>query len=103
MEWRKNEGTNEVLDMGDFFISFNPEPMPDSSFASDDGGPETAICIKGSSILNRRFFILNGDFRKEYEARAPQGLKACMDFWRSKPDLHSSWSDQEADLNEETH
>ncbi len=89
--------TNVYMDCGDFGISFNPSPWA-GVFAleadTDDG--ETAIVIPDGEA-GRRFFILNGDFRDEYAAIAPQGLAACLQFFAAHPTLVSSWSASIAD------
>jgi len=79
---------NEILQGDGFHVSFNANPGSGISlFQSDAGSAETALCAGGE------FFILNGDFRKEYEAIVDQGLTACLDFFKSKSELKSSWSD----------
>lgn len=77
---------------GKFYISYNANtgsilPM----FAGDGSGEETVLCtlVKGEV----QFYILNGDFRKEYEALIDKGFKACKDFFLAHPESKSSWSD----------
>jgi hypothetical protein len=66
----------------DFYISYNPNP-----FASDDGGPETALCKDGE------YYILNGDFRETYEHLILQGFDACKGFYDQQSAFaDSSWS-----------
>lgn len=78
---------NHVLKKENFYISYNPKPCATlPGFASDGGGDETAIVKDG------KFYILNGDFRKEYEELVDQGFDACYNFFKSKPELKSSWS-----------
>lgn len=78
---------NYILKAEDFFISYNPNPGGMiSSFAGDDGSVETAI-VKGEN-----YYILNGDFREEYEALVDEGFDVCYNFFLSKPELKSSWS-----------
>jgi hypothetical protein len=81
-------GTGNVyMDCGDFGISFNPAPFEDFALLSGDTRDgETAIVDRDA------YYILNGDFRDEYAALAPQGLDACLRFFASKPELVSSWS-----------
>lgn len=82
-------GRNVVLACDGFAVSYNPDPgaMGFSCFAGDNGSDETAIVVGGE------FFILNGDFRREYaELSDSGGLDACLHFFASKPDLVSSWS-----------
>lgn len=88
-QWKPAATGNDVLQCDGFFISYNPSPgMGFSVFAGDDGSSETAIVADG------KFYILNGDFREEYAALCEQGLAACMQFFASKPELVSSWSDK---------
>lgn len=87
MNWRHNQGLfrgNYVLDCGGFWISYNPDP---SLLGSDNGSDETALVHDG------RFYILNGDFRADYERLAPKGIQACLDFFRDKQEeFGSSWT-----------
>lgn len=83
--WKWNAGLfskNCVLNVPGFYVSYNPGPM-----AADDGQAETAL-VKDSD-----YYILNGDFRAEYEALVPQGFDACLAFFREKEFEHgSSWT-----------
>jgi hypothetical protein len=76
-------GGNSLLRCEGFEISYNPNPgSMISFFASDDGGEETAICIpRGDGT--RKYLILNGDFRDDYERLSADGLKACIEFFRA--------------------
>lgn len=92
VKWEKSgrPAGNEVLVGDGFYVSFvtgaATAAWAGGIFASDRGEDETALCIDGD------FFILNGDFRKEYEELAPRGKDACLAFYRSQND-RSSWSD----------
>jgi len=90
MKWEETGGGNIVLEADGFRISYNDFTSNSEfwipSFASDEGQPETAICVDG------KYYILNGDFRKEYESLVPQGLDACMKFFEANIDKESSWS-----------
>ena len=83
---------NQVLSGNGFYISFNSLPGEFIlSFRSDDDSCETALVKRVGG--HKRFYILNGDFRKEYEKLVSKGFKACMEFFRSKEKEHkSSWS-----------
>ena len=81
---------NLTLDGDGFYISYN---SGESLLGPDTTNGETAICLKESSVANP-FYILNGDFRKEYEELVPKGLEACMEFFKSQSDKISSWSHQ---------
>jgi hypothetical protein len=87
IEWKQGFN-NSVLQGKGFFISYNPCPGGGISFfRGDNGGDETALVKDGS------FYILNGDFRKQYEKLLPKGFKACKDFFLKNLDKVSSWSD----------
>lgn len=98
IKWRRNvahsmfggTSVNHVLEAPDFYISFNEAP-PDfgMGFGSDDGGEETALCKGG------KYFILNGDFRKQYEELVPKGFEACFAFFEKQNNV-SSWSTKTA-------
>ncbi len=51
---------------------------------------ETALCSPDG-----KFYILNGDFRKDYEGIASQGYDACLTFYKSQMEDHNSvWSNR---------
>lgn len=80
---------NSVLKAEGFYISYNPGTgMKFSFFAGDNGvgSDETAL------VKDRNFYILNGDHRKEYEELVDKGFDVCYDYFLSKPELKSSWS-----------
>lgn len=96
--WRQGGiGGNVIADFDGFQVSFLADaqmgggPLALASalrgFSGDDES-ETALIVDGC------YYILNGDFRAEYEALASQGVAACIEFFKSKPELHSSWSEQ---------
>lgn len=90
LKWKDN-GINSVLEVKDFYISFNGDTnsmLGMSMFDWDNNGScETALC-KGDSFL-----ILNGDFRKEYEKVISKGYKACKEVFNKFKKKHkSSWS-----------
>ena len=62
-----------------FYVSYNPDPVLGS-------GPETALVIDG------KFLILDGDFRKEYEERV-HSFEECHKFFKDHLDKKSRWSD----------
>lgn len=92
-EWRFLQGIfgggNYILKGDGFFISYNPAPGSGFSlFASDGGGSETALCKDGD------YWILNGDFRDQYEALVPSGFERCILYFESqKGEFGSSWTD----------
>lgn len=82
-------GPNYVLKKKGFAISYNPGVYLCPGFASDDGGPETAVAVDG------KHYILNGDYRKQYEELVGRGLKSVLDFFRKQPqEKVSSWSNK---------
>jgi len=88
-EWQKLS-KNIILQADGFFISYNPDTSTlGSGFKGDGDGKETAIVVEEP----RKYFILNGDHRKAYEKLVDKGLAGCMDYFHSKPELKSSWSE----------
>jgi hypothetical protein len=88
--WEEN-GMNSILEYPDFYISYNPNMGGMGGFRgfrSDNGAPETALCNSG------KFYILNGDFRKDYRQLAIDGgFDKCFTFFKSrKSEKGSSWS-----------
>ncbi len=89
--WQVTEQGNVILEREGFYISYNSMVDTYSAtipcFTSDEGMDETALCS------NRGFFILNGDFRQNYEALVDQGFDACYEFYLVNQDkCGSSWS-----------
>jgi len=68
---------------GNWFVSYINQSI---SGACDTADGETAI------IANGKYYILNGDWREAYRELIPKGLDACMAFFHSKPQFHSTWS-----------
>ncbi len=90
---------NEILDFDGFFISYLPPGgFGISMFAADGDGGETALVVMdggANKVSGNSYYILNGDWRKDYEKVAQKGLKACMDFYKRKKRNHgSSWSQE---------
>jgi len=89
MNWIKSNN-NYVLKGDDFYISFLSNEASyllwGYAWANDGDQDETAICHDG------KFYILNGDYRKEYEELFPQGYDACYTFYLNNQDKKSSWS-----------
>ena len=59
-------------------------------------GPDT---MNGETALVKRYkkghkyYILNGDFRKDYEKLVKKGYKACKEFYNNnEEEFDSSWS-----------
>jgi hypothetical protein len=85
--WVRING-NSILEGDGFHISYNPSTLMDIPvFAGDGSGEETALCV------DDKFYILNGDFRKEYEKAFEKGLAACVKvFQKHEHEYKSSWS-----------
>lgn len=81
-------GGNVYMECDGFGVSYNASPgFGFSLFSGDGGSDETALCVDGD------FYIMNGDFRREYAEQADAGgIDACLRFFASKPELLSSWS-----------
>lgn len=91
IKWKENE-FNSFLEGDGFYISFNGCPwIGFSFFASDNNAEETAIVKLGKK--ENKFYILNGDFRKEYEKLIDKGFKSCLKFYKENIKHKSFWSD----------
>ncbi len=96
IEWEKFKAglmssENYVLQGKEFYISYNKnvrssrlggllDDILHSAVGEDKNytGEETALVKKGE---DNKFYILNGDFRKEYEKVFTKGFKACYKFY----------------------
>jgi hypothetical protein len=92
--WAATSFGNMILEGDGFFISFRPSSsrMPLVCFDPDTDQGETCLALakKGEAI---EYYILNGDFRKEYEAVFDQGLQECMVVYATLQVEHrSTWS-----------
>lgn len=87
-KWKRTGGGNSILEGKNFYISYNSNPgMGLWLFASDNHSDETALC------KDNEFYILNGDFKKEYEKLINKGFAACKRFYeQKKEEFGSSWS-----------
>jgi hypothetical protein len=95
MTWEKLNEDREMLEMDGFWISFNRNPGGGvRMFRSDTDNGETALC-RTEADGDTKFYILNGDFRKEYSELADKGFQACKDFFDSKEEHRSSWTSGE--------
>jgi len=71
---------NIILVKDDFFISFHP-------FVHSRGPAETALCYKET------YYILDGDWRLEYEEVA-HDINKCLElFYSLQKDFESKWSE----------
>lgn len=82
---------NVVCPKKGFYISFNP-----STLINLVGEPETALCIPRKNEKRNDYFILNGDFRKDYEGK---NLKECLITFLEKAEngYLAFWSQSEED------
>ena len=91
--WKKNELSvtgNLLLNAKDFYISYaSGESLSIfGAMSSDEGSSETALCKDGD------FYILNGDYRNEYEKLVTLGFDECLKFHNEQKKFNkSSWSD----------
>ena len=99
MEWKNARG-NTVLHGEGFYISYLGDTHGDPTVESlnmlggmlgiKTGSTETALVVPNSTP---KFRILDGDFRKQYEALVPKGLAACVEFYeKHKATARSDWS-----------
>lgn len=74
---------NYFLDGENFYISFNGNCL------SEHGRKcETAL------VTENNYYILDGDWRREYESIIDNGFEACYKFFKdNEEDFVSSWSD----------
>ena len=79
---------NFVLPGDEFHVSYNPSAGGGiGMFSSDNDGAETAL------VKKPEYFILNGDWREQYEEVIDQGFDACMEVYKkNKKNYGSSWS-----------
>lgn len=120
MPW-ENRGRNVILQFDGFYISYNPDTsqiqvspgmramhemmvkfgiMPSlPQLCGDYGGcDETALCLEETND----HWVLNGDFREEFEAAAENGFESCLLLYKQLRVKHrSSWSDGDMDEYEE--
>jgi len=75
----------------DWYISYNS--MPDF-LSRPTNGPETAL------YFDEEYWILNGDFRDEYE-RAFPNLEECKEVFKDNREHESSWSTYEPEEDTE--
>lgn len=95
-KWVQTGNGNSFMKGDDFYISFNPSPKPlfvGMIFEMLDNGPETALCINDKeSFTGTAFYILDGDFRKDYEKLIQLGKEACLKFYFDHPEAKSRYS-----------
>lgn len=99
MEWKQNEGyPNQLLSCDEFYISYNPKPGQEfAGFAADNNSSETALKLMG------KWYILNGDFRKEYQEVFPDPIKCFAVYEANKKQYRSSWSTDDDGIEDIIH
>jgi hypothetical protein len=83
-----------------YVVSYQPrqECAPGISFFnSETRDGETALVDYKNGAT---FYILNGDFRKEYESVIDGGFEACLRVYKSNLDKRSSWSSDYTEVEE---
>jgi len=78
---------NDVMNGDDFYISHN------SLDAAIYGGETTALVIGQMQA----FYILNGDHQAAYAALMPQGLSACLAYFKAHQGQMNKFSDRIGD------
>lgn len=97
LNWVKTDVGNVVLEFSGGYISYNPNVGSSElgeAFKSfgyvlglESSKKETALKIEGV------WYILNGDFRKDYEKLLSKGAVAMVKFYKSKKkEFGSFWS-----------
>ena len=94
-KWNASKGLsgNMLLEGKGFAISYlgNADRGIMGGLFAGDKEEETAILVTVAG--ERKYFILNGDYRDAYEAVIDEGLEACLEIFRAHPEDKSSWSD----------
>lgn len=96
-------GNHEVLNGKGFYVSYNPctsSPIDFAGLAAMFGKKglkndteETALVLDKGTVVEQKFYILEGDFRKEYLLRLDEGFDSCKEFYESlKDEFGSGWS-----------
>jgi hypothetical protein len=88
LKFKKHKySTNLLLKGKNFYISYNICPCSDfSPFRADNDSDETAL------IKDDKYYILNGDFRKQYLKAFPKGFEACYKVYKRNIIHNSTWT-----------
>lgn len=79
--------SNSVIRGKGFFVSYNPNTASSGKVWQGSSLTETALCKPG------KYYVLDGDFRKQYEELIDKGWKACKKFYDDNKELYDSkWS-----------
>lgn len=98
--WHKNL-KNLVLKGQGFYISYNPNTFNGhgeltdiaNRLASLVGAEEVTDGEETALFGNNTWYILTGDFRKEYEEVFDRGFLACLDVYNSHKNTNrNNWS-----------
>lgn len=90
-KWKSGGARNEILSGDGYYVSYNGNPGGGIAMFAGDDGAETALNVGGN------FYILNGDFRAEYEAAFDAGADAMLAVYaKHKAEHRSSWSEDAA-------
>lgn len=83
-----NGRINTICQADGFFISYNP-------CIFDTGGEETALVVEseGGGMFDCHYYILEGDWRKEYLAVIDKGYEACERLFLQHADKAGCTSD----------
>lgn len=93
-KWKATGRGNQVLSTNGLLVSYNPDTADGRSFLTKImnflgenvcGGEETALRMNGV------WYILTGDFRKEYEKAFPDAEK-CLAVYKKNIKYRNNWS-----------
>ena len=96
-EWERLGGFSPhfILEGEGFYVSYNPSVY---GGLLNEPTEETALVKDGEE---KAYYILNGDFRKQYEKLVPRGFCVCYGFYLINKGLYGSkWSTIEEENNE---
>lgn len=101
MNWEALEDAPHhlILQGEGFYISYNPRcgDFGMSIFGGGEITEETALVKEGE---DKAYYILNGDFRKQYEKLFPLGFDECYKLYLKNKKKHGSgWSSDWEDEN----
>lgn len=97
IKFKPNPGfPNQLLKGKGFYLSYNPATgagnptaiLLSSLLGQENGKEETALRNESTGI----WYILNGDFRKQYEEVVSNGFDACLAVYKENIQHRSEWS-----------
>jgi hypothetical protein len=98
-KWKRVDGFSPhfVLEGDGFYVSYNK-----SVYGGLLSEPTEETALVKEEEKDDVYYILNGDFRKEYEKLASRGFEACLRFFKEKEKHYGSeWSTFEEDEKNE--